>query len=198
MNLHASPRRTGDPLAELIARIAARDEEALRELYERTAPRVFGMALLVLGDRALAEEALVDVFEQVWRSAERFDAARGSAASWIALLARTRAIDQQRRRRRTQGREHELGDEEAWSLGDGQPAPDLGSADAERAQIVRAAVEALPREQRIALQAAFFGGLSHSEVAAELQQPLGTVKARIRSALAALRVKLARLEGDLA
>lgn len=198
MNLHPSPRRTGDPLAELVARVAQRDEEALRELYERASPRVFGMALHVLADRTLAEEALVDVFEQVWRSAASYDERRGSVASWLALLARTRAIDLQRRQRRTQSREQELCESQAWGLEAEGLAPDLGSADAERAALVRTAVESLPQEQRQALQAAFFRGLSHSEVATALEEPLGTVKARIRSALSALRLKLARLEGDLA
>ena len=187
-----------DPLELLVRRIAGRDERALQELYERTSARVHGLTLSILRDRPRAEEALVDVYDQIWRQSERFDPAKGSVSSWIATLARTRAIDLRRRAQRRRQLEVELGQVETQTLADVLPGPLAATVGEERAEIVAAALASLPREQRRAIEAAFFGGLSHSEVAAALGQPLGTVKTRIRSALATLRTRLAFVEGEFA
>jgi RNA polymerase sigma-70 factor (ECF subfamily) len=117
--------------------------------------------------------------------------------AWLSTLARTRAIDAWRARRR-QAQRHEALDTQAELLVCEEPGPDALGLLAERAARVRTAVDALPPEQRRALQAAFFSGLTHTEVAAALGQPLGTVKTRIRAGLAALRAALADVEGRAA
>src|SRR5262245_16690284 len=188
------PATTTTPLETLLARMAGGDEPALRELYDRTSRRVYGLALAVLRDGAAAEDVALEVYVQAWRQAGRFDSATGTALAWLSTLARTRAIDAWRARRRLAGR-HEPLDAQAEMLVCEAPGPEARGQLAERAARVRTAVDALPPEQRRALQAAFFSGLTHTEVAAALGQPLGTVKTRIRAGLAALRAALADVEG---
>ncbi|HTE06559.1 MAG TPA: sigma-70 family RNA polymerase sigma factor [Planctomycetota bacterium] len=178
-------------LAALIARIGRADETAMRELYEVTSRRLHGLVLHVLGAQAAAEDALLEVYMQVWRQASRYDAAQAPVLAWLTMLARTRAIDAYRARARRARRESPLDAREEEPL-DPQPDPLDRSIGSERAARVRHAVTALPGEQRRAIEAAFFGGLTHTEVAALLEQPLGTVKTRIRTGLASLRQSLAR------
>ena len=185
-------------LEVLLARVAGGDESALRELYDRTSRRVFGLALAVLRDRAAAEDVALEVYVQVWRQAQRFDATQGAALAWLATLARTRAIDAWRARQRQSALVAAPGLVEAAELASPAPGPDAHCADAERAARVRQAVDSLPPEQRRALQAAYFTGLTHVEIAAAFGQPLGTVKTRIRNGLLALRSALAGLEGRAA
>jgi RNA polymerase sigma-70 factor (ECF subfamily) len=187
-----------DSLGSLMTAVAAGDRAAFRALYDATSARVLGLALQVLRDRAAAEEALVDVYAQVWRQASRYDPEKGSVLTWIATIARTRAVDVRRCRSRAAGREASVDEVRLEAVRDTGPDPSDASADVERARLVRGALAALPREQRRALEAAFFGGLSHSEIADALGQPLGTVKTRIRSGLAALRRALAPAEGEFA
>jgi len=191
------PAATATSLETLLARMAGGDEGALRELYDRTSRRVYGLALAVLRDAAAAEDVALEVYLQAWRQAERFDAATGSALAWLSTLARTRAIDAWRARRRQAARQEAL-DVQAELLVSEAPGPEARGQQAERAARVRTAVDALPPEQRRALQAAFFSGLTHVEVAAALGQPLGTVKTRIRAGLTALRAALADVEGRAA
>lgn len=185
-------------LAEIVAEVASGDQVAFRVLYDATSARVMGLALQILRDRSAAEDALVDVYAQVWRQASRYDPAKGSVPTWIATMARTRAIDVRRNRARTQRRETALDDAALEGLRELGPDPADASADRERAHRVRGALEGLPREQRRALEAAYFSGLSHTEVAQALGQPLGTVKTRIRSGLSALRQALTPTEGEFA
>ncbi len=161
------------------------DERALGALYDATSRRVYGLALQILRDPALAEEATLDVFTQVWRRAGGYDATRGTPLAYLLTLARTRAIDLLRARSRRAAREDELPAE--FAVADPGPDPFAERHDAERADMVRRAVSALPTEQRRAIEAAYFGGLSHSEAAAALGAPLGTVKTRIRDGLTSLR-----------
>jgi len=191
------PAAAACTLETLLSRMAGGDESALRELYDRTSRRVYGLALAVLRDGAAAEDVALEVYVQAWRQASRFDAATGSALAWLSTLARTRAIDAWRARRR-QAERHEALDTQAELLVCEEPGPDALGLLAERAARVRTAVDALPPEQRRALQAAFFSGLTHTEVAAALGQPLGTVKTRIRAGLTALRAALADVEGRAA
>ncbi len=188
---------SGDPLAVLVARVAERDEAAFRALYDALSPRVFGLSLRVLRDRASAEESVVEVFAQVWRQAERFDAAKASVSTWVLTLARTRAIDLARIRKRRTQREIEAPSEVIEALHDPLAGPLSTSVESEQAQRVRSALEQLPREQRVAVELAFFSGLSHTEVAEKLRAPLGTVKTRIRTGLGSLRLALAGMEGEL-
>lgn len=188
--------RNSDALVPLVTRVAEGDEGALRSLYDATSAQVFGSCLSILRDRGAAEEAVVEVFAQVWRQAERYDPSRGSVASWIATLARTRAIDHGRARERQNAGRSALDASHVDLFTDPTPTPDEASFQSERAARVHTALGSLPIEQRRALEAAFFGGLSHTEVAEWLGLPLGTVKTRIRSGLSALRRALASTESE--
>jgi RNA polymerase sigma-70 factor (ECF subfamily) len=184
-------------LVALVRAVAGGDEQALRALYDLLAPRVLGIAQQILRERSAAEDVVVEVFSQVWRQAQRYDAHKGSVTTWIATLARTRAIDLRRSLQRHARREV-LEADSLEELLDPQGSPFLVASDGDRAAVVRSALGRLPREQRRAVEAAFFGGLSHTEIAAALGAPLGTVKTRIRSGLSALRLALGSAEGDLA
>src|SRR5829696_5804084 len=123
----------GDPLVELVTRASTGDEAALRALYEATSAHVFGICLQILRDRASAEEALVEVFAQVWRQCARFDASRGSVSTWIATLARTRAIDVMRARTRDAERHGSLDLGQLDVVKDPGASPEEASHASERA-----------------------------------------------------------------
>ena len=180
-------------LAAVVARVAAGDERAVGTLYDLTSRRVFALALQILRDRGAAEEATLDVFTQAWKQADRYEPAKGSPLGWLLTMARTRAIDLVRSRGRHSNREAILDD--ALAIPDRGRSPEDASGDAEDSRRVREALAAIPAEQREALVAAYFDGLSHTEVASALGQPLGTVKTRIRSGLIHLRRLLAE-NGD--
>ena len=171
--------------ADLIARCARGDQAALASLYDMTAAHVNGLALRILGDRDLAEEITGDVFLQAWRSAASYDSGRGSPIAWLLTIARSRAIDRLRTtatdRRRTAP--FELGLKAAAT----EPGPEEASSLVQRSRFVRAAMERLSREQREAIELAFFTGLSHNEIADTLGIPLGTIKTRIRLGMGRLR-----------
>jgi RNA polymerase sigma-70 factor (ECF subfamily) len=140
---------------------------------------VYSVALRVLGDTGAAEDVLQDVFMQLWRKPENFDANRGSLAAWLAVIARHRAIDVLRKRK------------PETDISEVVIALDLDLEEEAGRKLaiekVRRALPGMPAEQRKAVELAFFEGLTHSEIAAKLGEPLGTVKTRIRSALIALR-----------
>jgi RNA polymerase sigma-70 factor, ECF subfamily len=164
----------------LLARIGKKDEEALSALYDRYSGLVFSEAKRILRDTGAAEEILQDLFYQVWRTAERFDPARGSLAGWLLVAARNRAISKLRRK---SGPTEEL-DEKGVSL-----KIDVESRAAQNLLLdkVRTVMGNLPENQREALECAYFEGMSHTEIAEKTGQPLGTVKTRIRSAMEALK-----------
>src|SRR5215467_2170973 len=165
--------------AEIIGRIYSGDEGAMALLYDRYSNVVYAVALRVLSDGSAAEDILQDVFMQLWRNPQAFNASRGSLAAWLAVIARNRAIDQLRKKR------PEVEAAETVISVD----PELESA-ADRSQAiekVRAVLAGMPEEQRAALEMAFFEGLTHVEIAGKTGQPLGTVKTRIRSGLLAVR-----------
>ena len=165
----------------LIRRILSGDETALGILYDRYGGLVYSVSKHVLGDSGAAEEVLQDIFHQLWRTASSFDPARGSLSSWLLVMARNRSID--RARRRTPP----VGQEIAETVHG--PSLDLESAVAQNdmAARLRAALQALPEPQRVALELAYFEGLTQSEIAKRTGDPLGTVKTRLRTALASLR-----------
>ncbi|MFN8603744.1 MAG: sigma-70 family RNA polymerase sigma factor [Candidatus Binatia bacterium] len=171
--------------AELIARCARGDQSALARLYDTTAAQVNGLALRILGDRDTAEEITGDVFLQVWRSASSYDASRGSPLAWLLTIARSRSIDRLRATAgdRRQTAPFELGLKAAAA----EPGPEEVSSLVQRGRFVRAAMQRLSREQREAIELAFFAGLSHNEIADTLGAPLGTVKTRIRLGMGRLR-----------
>ena len=171
----------------LIARLAAGELEAAADLYDRYAALVFGLARRILRNEQDAEEVVQDVFSQAWRTAGRFDARRGSVAGWLLVMARTRAIDRLRGRQSRPASAPGL-DLDAVPSSDAGPTEQLALVD--QSHRVRAAVACLPAIQREALELAYFQGLTQSEIAERLAQPLGTIKTRIRSALGTLRERL--------
>src|SRR5262249_23546914 len=181
----APGRWTEDRAADRAAleRMARGDGAALAELYDRHARPIYSLALRVLQDAADAEDIVQEVFAQAWRQAARYDAARGHVAAWLLTLARSRAIDRLRAR---QARPDRGGDAIA-DPPDRESTADLQLLSGERAARGRAALGELPLRQRVAIELAYYEGLTHAEIAARLEQPLGTVKTRIRLALLKLR-----------
>ena len=163
----------------LVSAIRSGDEQAMAELYERYSSIVYSVALRVLGDTGAAEDILQEVFIQLWRSPDVFDATRGSLPGWLAVITRNRAIDSLRKRRP----EADITDV-IVSI-----EPDLaGAAQSTRAlEKIRGALGGMPAPQRSALEMAFFDGLTHSEIAEKTGEPLGTIKTRIRAGLLTLR-----------
>ena len=154
-------------------------------LYDQTSALVYSLALRVLGSAAEAEEVTLDVYARLWRVADQFDPARGSVVSWLAVMARNLAIDR-RRARGARALEVELADS-AGQLPALLLNPEQASCLVQQQSLVRAALQQITSEQRQAIELAFFEGLTHSELAARLGEPLGTVKSRIRNGLARLR-----------
>jgi RNA polymerase sigma-70 factor, ECF subfamily len=176
---------------ELIGRLARGDLEAFDLIYARYARPVFSLAARVLGDDAEAEEVTQDVFERAWRHAPSFDQTRGRFATWLLSMTHHVAIDAIRRRqRRPQALGGEPGALALQLLAD--PRVDVASTTVEHVEgaQIRQALQALPEAQRRAIELAYFGGLSHLEIAAALGDPLGTVKARIRRGMERLRSML--------
>ena len=178
---YATTEEAGDPLAELLARCAAGDRAAFRSLYDLQSARLYGIALRLTRQPALAADAVHDAFMQVWQRSSRFDPSRGHAEAWLAGLLRYRAIDLLRRR----GRE-EYGLEPAEEA-DRDPDPLERLASSEESEALRRCLEELDEHQRRVVLLAFVDGLSHSELATSLKSPLGTVKSWVRRALIGLR-----------
>lgn len=183
-------RRTTEPTdGELLRRIALRDHAALGELYDRVAGVLFATAIHILGDRREAEEVVQDVFLQVWNKAATFDGALGTAFHWTIGITRNRCIDYLRSRQRRS----RLLDEAIQEAGGEAPASATTASkplSAEELAAVRRAVEGLPPDQHQAIAMAFFGGMTHQEIADKLKEPLGTIKARIRRGMLKLRDSL--------
>lgn len=178
----SAPERTDINLLQGMAR---GDRAAFTELYDRFSRPLYVTALRILNDAREAEDVLQDVFLTLWGKSAAFSAERGSAFAWAVTLARNRAIDRVRMRRRR----GELLEQSAADLADGASSADCADALVfkEKAQQVRAALAALPSEQKQAVELAFFSGLTQQQIAEQLRQPLGTVKARIRRGLLKLR-----------
>jgi RNA polymerase sigma-70 factor (ECF subfamily) len=171
----------------LVARVAEGEAHALRSLYERCSTRAFTVAYGVLMNRGEAEDVLQETFLQVWRQADRFDARRGGALAWIVTIARSRAIDRLRARGAADRAVASAREEPRESS---NPSPSRVVEHEELRRRVSDAMAELPPEQRRALELAYFRGLSQSEIAEELGDPLGTVKTRIRLGLGKLATLL--------
>ena len=180
-------------LATLLARAGLGERAAFATLYELTCGHLLAVVLRIQRDRALAEDLLQDVYVSVWKAASTFDAARSQPLTWLTHIARHRAIDSLRRAQ-TQPRlesttraDDDDGPDAAESLADAGPGPlDLLGLASQKRQLA-ACMERLTPPQRQSVALAFFDGLSHAEVAAQLRQPLGTVKSWVRRALATLK-----------
>ena len=171
--------------AALIEKVAGGDQSALTTLYDSTSRLVFGLVLRVVGDRSTAEEVLLDVYTQVWRQASTYDSKRGAPLAWMMTIARTRGID----RLRSGKYEHQNKDQldSIAEVSASTASPEEDTVTAERRRLVCAALESLSAEQREVIELAYYSGLSHSEIALKLGQPLGTVKTRTRLGLIKLR-----------
>jgi RNA polymerase sigma-70 factor, ECF subfamily len=168
-----------------LQRMARGEADAIAELYDRHARLLFSLALRIVRLQPDAEDVLQEVFAQVWRQAPRYDAGRGTVIGWLVTLTRSRALDRLRRgRARPQAADD---DAAAQDLPDTAPPIDLALVSAQQAGAVRAALDALPENQRVPLELAYYEGLSQSEIAAKLGAPLGTIKTRMRQALLRLR-----------
>jgi RNA polymerase sigma-70 factor (ECF subfamily) len=160
--------------------MARGDRASVGEFFDRCAGLAYGLALRILRDPTEAEDVVQEVFVQVWRQASRYDPGRGSPEAWVCTIARTRALDQLRRR--AARREEPAGPD--------QPSTARPAA-SEEALAVRKALDGLSGEQRRALELAYYEGLTQTEIARRLGEPLGTIKTRIRSAMMRLRETLA-------
>jgi RNA polymerase sigma-70 factor (ECF subfamily) len=167
--------KLGPSDAALVSAIRSGDQTAMAALYDRFSSIVYSVALRVLGDTGAAEDVLQDVFMQLWRNPASFDSSRGSLGAWLTVIARNRAIDALRRRKP----ESDIEDVVV------SVAPDLaGDADRARAaEKIRGLLGGMP----VALEMAYYEGMTHSEIAAKTGEPLGTIKTRIRAGLAMLR-----------
>jgi RNA polymerase sigma-70 factor (ECF subfamily) len=177
----------------LVRSMAAGDQLALNSLYERTHRIVFTLIIRITNNRETAEELTLDVFHDVWRRASAYDPAGGSVVGWIMNQARSRAIDRLRFEQRKK-RVNSYTDNPVTTTAANDPHEACHSV--EQGRLLRNALEVLTPEERQVIENAFFSELTYCEVAARLNQPLGTVKTRIRSGLGKLRQALARtLEG---
>ena len=176
--------------AELLRRMTHSDREAFAQLYDRFARPLYATALRILSNASEAEDIVQDVFLALWERAAAFEPGRGSAFAWAVTLTRNRAIDRVRMRQRR----GELLAEAAPDLQPAGPAGDTDSAGSlwvrEKAGAVRSALAQLAPDQQKAIELAFFSGLTQQEIAARLNEPLGTIKARIRRGLLKLRATL--------
>ena len=171
--------------AALIAAIAAGDRDAFSRFYDLTAPMAFGLIRRVLRDPEAAAEVLQEVFWQVWQDAPRYDPTRGTPEAWLVMRAKTRAIDRLRSiRRRDRTFVAPVDESVAQRSPDQAPNP---AVVAEDRGLIQTALAQLPEAQRRVIELAFFEGLTHSEIATRLGEPLGTVKTRARLGLDRLR-----------
>lgn len=176
-------------LVQALVQVAQGDREALREVYARTSAKLFGVCLRILGDRSEAEDALQEIYLVVWRRAGTFDPGRTSPITWLAVLARNRAIDMLRASGRPRATEPI---ERALEVPDSEPdALSLLETDQESGRLMGCVGE-LEKRQAEAIRAAFFAGLSYPELASRSAVPLGTMKSMIRRGLLRLRECLER------
>jgi RNA polymerase sigma-70 factor (ECF subfamily) len=175
----------------LIRRMAAGDEKALGLLYDRWSPLLHSVARRIVADPDDAEEVLEEAFWQAWRQAGRYEEGRGGVSTWLTMIVRSRALDRVRSRGRLREERWEnIPEPAAGDVEGAGAAPDAAAEQDEQRRLIAAAVAQLPPEQRETVELAYFRGLSQSEIAAKLGQPLGTVKTRARLALQKLRESL--------
>jgi RNA polymerase sigma-70 factor (ECF subfamily) len=196
--LHDWPERSREA-AQLLARAGIGDRNAFARLYELTSPHLFAVVLRIQRDRAAAEDLLQEIYVAVWKAAATFDAARSQPLTWLTSIARNRAIDSLRREQARPRLETGLDADEdddrpnpLDSVADESPGPMELLGRASDARALQGCIQQLSPAQRQSVALAFFDGLSHAEVAAQLHEPLGTVKSWVRRALIALKACLDR------
>lgn len=171
----------------LVERLAAGDMDAASDLYDRHAAQIYALALRIVRDDGDAEDVVQEVFSQAWRTADRYERARASVLGWLLMMTRTRALDKVRARQSRPAADVNVSPD---SIQGTEVAACDALVAAEDANRVRDALRALPVPQRTALELAYYEGLTQSEIAVKLSEPLGTVKTRIRAALSTLRTTL--------
>ena len=169
--------------SELISGVIKRERQAFDLFYERYAQIIFNLCVRILKDEAEAQDVLQEIFLQIWRDAERFDPSRASVKTWLFTIARSRSLDRYRSRKTVTSR---LDDQAEDQLQQIPGKEDLQGASVMQ-QYVRSALNRLSREQRIVLELSYYEGLTQEEIASRLNEPLGTIKSRIRAALIKLR-----------
>lgn len=174
------------PDATLLHRLLQKDVNAFEQLYDRHSHLVYSLVLRILRQASTAEEVVQDVFLQLWRNASRYDAARGPVLPWLLTLARNRALDHLRLKGERQRRREDQ-TEELPQVAIAAPNYEKAIDEKRRAEQVRQLMTSLNPHQKKAIELAYFEGLSHSEIAEKLSEPLGTVKSWIRNGL--LRLK---------
>lgn len=177
----------------LLERVARGDESALERLYDKYSAALYAVAYRIAGERSDAEEIVLDSFAQAWRDAPRFQASRGSPIAWLTTICRSRALDLIRgrgRRSRVVSKAAAAEPDAPPGMGTAEPRTDHDVERMERRQVVAEALLALSPPQREAVRLAYYEGLSHSEIAERLGEPLGTVKTRVRLAMQRLRDSL--------
>lgn len=189
MNDHSKEGKQAAP--GLLAAVARRDLSAFEALYDRDSPLLYGMLLRILGNAEDAQEVLQETFAAAWTNAAAFDPSRGREVAWLISMARSRAIDRLRSRKVRTERENDAGREISihTSFVDRETGADNAMRSEERTAI-RGALAELPDAQRVALELAYFEGLSQSEIAERTGQPLGTVKTRMQLGMKKLRERL--------
>ena len=188
------PRPANDTWVHWVSQIVQKDESALAHLYDASSPLVYGLALRILGDAGAAEEVTLDVYLQVWKQANRFNPVRGRVSTWLMTMARSRAIDKLRGRAKELSRADTL--EAVAETQSENLDPEQVVAVAQQQVQVRNALSTLNEEQRRAIELAFFNGLSQNEIALKLNEPLGTIKTRIRNGMLKLRELLQPYQGE--
>jgi RNA polymerase sigma-70 factor (ECF subfamily) len=176
--------QTTSQVAYLIQQVAKQDRDAFSQLYDRFSTLVFSLAMRMLKARSDAEDLLQEVFVQVWRQAENYSAERGSPEAWIINIARSRAIDKIRSIRRME-KSFVLTDDPARA--ESSDNVESSAAESEARMAMNSALANLPETQRRVLELAYFDGLTQTEIANRLAEPLGTVKTRMRSGIQRLR-----------
>ena len=191
------PRATGTTLPaadqDLIGRAGSGDQRALASLYDRYSRVLYAVAYRIVGQQADAEDVVAESFAQAWREASRFEGARGSVAAWLTMIARSRSLDLVRARsRRTRHTDSAAAARPGVSpaMGDWRSEPGETLDHMERREQVRRALASLSPPQREAIELAYFEGLTQSEIATRLREPLGTVKTRVRLGMEKLRESL--------
>ena len=174
----------GDPVADLLIRVATGDQTAFAELYDLLSARVFGLILRVLVNRSQSEEVLQEIFLEIWQSAGRFAPNRGQGRTWVLTIAHRRAVDRVRASQSSTDRDIRIGIRDVGVAHDSVAEQVELSLEGER---VVAALGALPEAQREAIVLAYYGGYSQSEIAVLTGAPLGTIKTRMRDGLSRLR-----------